>query len=115
MAGVAGSGSGGGPATSTSLEPVPSPVARLDGRKLTQGLLLLMGGIDCLARYRAEDIAKADSYLRLAPANLTAGPAVAQTTGNRPDGCAVKCTDRARMAGGARHRRGVPAFSAGRY
>jgi hypothetical protein len=57
-----------------------------------QGVLVYKGGIDSIASNRAEDIAKADNYVRLALADLAAGRAVAQAS-TRPYGCSVKYAD----------------------
>jgi hypothetical protein len=57
-----------------------------------QGVLVYKGGIDSIASNRAEDIAKADNYVRLALADLAAGRTVAQAS-TRPYGCSVKYAD----------------------
>lgn len=54
-----------------------------------EGQLAYKGGIDSIATAKKEDIAKADSYVRLALADLAAGRKVAQAN-TRPYGCAVK-------------------------
>jgi len=54
-----------------------------------EGQLAYKGGIDSIATAKKEDIAKADSYVRLALADLAAGRKVAQAS-TRPYGCAVK-------------------------
>lgn len=53
------------------------------------GKLAYKGGIDSIASAKKEDIAKADSYVRLALADLAAGRKVAQAS-TRPYGCSVK-------------------------
>ena len=59
---------------------------------ISQGQQVYKGGIDSIASTGVEDIAKAESYVRLALADLKAGRAVAQSS-TRPYGCSVKYAD----------------------
>lgn len=75
-------------------------VGRLYGATVTphlfivdaQGRLVYKGGIDSIPSARAEDIARAEPYVKLALADLAAGRPVAQAT-TRPYGCTVKYAD----------------------
>jgi hypothetical protein len=53
------------------------------------GRLAYKGGIDSIPSNKAEDIAKADNYVRLALADLSAGRKVAQAN-TKPYGCSIK-------------------------
>jgi hypothetical protein len=54
-----------------------------------EGLLVYKGGIDSIASSKVEDIAKADSYVRLALQDLAAGKKPAQAV-TKPYGCSIK-------------------------
>ncbi len=54
-----------------------------------EGLLVYKGGIDSIATSKVEDIAKADSYVRLALQDLAAGKKPAQAV-TKPYGCSIK-------------------------
>lgn len=53
------------------------------------GKLAYKGGIDSIASSKPEDIAKADSYVRLALAEVAAGKKVSQAS-TKPYGCSIK-------------------------
>jgi peroxiredoxin len=55
----------------------------------TTGRLAYKGGIDSIASNKVEDVPKAESYVRLALADLAAGRKVAQSS-TKPYGCSVK-------------------------
>jgi peroxiredoxin len=57
-----------------------------------QGTLVYKGGIDSIPSSRADDIPKAEPYVRLALADIAAGRPVAQAV-TRPYGCTVKYSD----------------------
>jgi hypothetical protein len=57
-----------------------------------QGTLVYQGGIDSIASARADDIAKAEQYVRMALADLAAGKPVTKTA-SKPYGCSVKYAD----------------------
>ncbi len=57
-----------------------------------QGKLVYKGGIDSIPSARADDIAKAEPYVKLALADVAAGRPVAQSS-TRPYGCTVKYSD----------------------
>lgn len=54
-----------------------------------QGTLVYKGGIDSIATAKAEDIAKAEPYVKVALGELAAGKKVTQAS-TRPYGCAIK-------------------------
>ncbi len=54
-----------------------------------EGILVYQGAIDSIASANANDIAKADNYVRLALASLKAGEPIANPT-TQPYGCSVK-------------------------
>jgi hypothetical protein len=56
------------------------------------GKLVYKGGIDSIPSSSADDIAKADNYVKLALADVAAGRKVAQAS-TRPYGCSVKYSD----------------------
>lgn len=56
------------------------------------GTLIYKGGIDSIPSAKKEDLAKADSYLRLAFADLAAGRKIAQAS-TQPYGCSIKYAD----------------------
>ncbi len=75
-------------------------VGRLYGAKTTphmyivnaQGVLVYAGGIDSIPSSKADDIAKAEPYVRTALAELAAGKPVSKAS-TRPYGCSVKYAD----------------------
>jgi thiol-disulfide isomerase/thioredoxin len=85
--------------TAVVLDPTGT-VGRLYGATVTphlfivdaQGRLVYKGGIDSIPSARAEDIARAEPYVKLALADLAAGRAIAQPS-TRPYGCSVKYAD----------------------
>lgn len=57
-----------------------------------RGQLVYKGGIDSIPSARADDLAKAEPYVKLALADIAAGRPVAQAV-TRPYGCTIKYAD----------------------